>query len=85
MKYIQLILAFLGTIFLIGLPYMLAFWGYNFLAGIFTILPKVTFFAILFRCDGYWVYPKSFQTLKEWKIDFYYQSETDFKGCYIEI
>lgn len=29
MKYIQLILAFLGTIFLIGLPYMLAFWGYN--------------------------------------------------------
>jgi hypothetical protein len=22
---------------------MLAFWGYNFLAGIFTILPKVTF------------------------------------------
>lgn len=43
MKYIQLILAFLGTIFLIGLPYMLAFWGYNFLAGIFTFLPKVTF------------------------------------------
>lgn len=43
MKYIQLILVFLGTIFLIGLPYMLAFWGYNFLAGIFTILPKVTF------------------------------------------
>ena len=43
MKYIQLILAFIGIIFLIGLPYMLAFWGYNFLAGIFTILPKVTF------------------------------------------
>ena len=43
MKYIQLIIAFLGTIFLIGLPYMLAFWGYNFLAGIFTILPKLTF------------------------------------------
>ena len=43
MKYIQLILAFLGTIFLIGLPYMLAFWGYNFLAGIFTVLPKLTF------------------------------------------
>ena len=43
MKYIQLILAFLGTIFLIGLPYMLAFWGYDFLAGIFAFLPKVTF------------------------------------------
>ena len=47
MKYIQLILAFLGTIFLIGLPYMLAFWGYNFLAGIFTILPKLTFVQFL--------------------------------------
>ena len=47
MKYIQLILAFLGTIFLIGLPYMLAFWGYNFLAGIFTVLPKVTFWQFL--------------------------------------
>ena len=43
MKHIQLILAFLGTIFLIGLPYMLAFWGYNFLAGIFVFLPKLTF------------------------------------------
>ena len=43
MKYIQLILAFLGTIFLIGLPYMLAFWGYNFLVGIFGVLPKLTF------------------------------------------
>lgn len=47
MKYIQLILEFLVTIFLIGLPYMLAFWGYNFLAGIFTILPKVTFWQFL--------------------------------------
>ena len=43
MKYIQLVLALVGTLFLIGLPYMLAFWGYNFLAGIFTVLPKVTF------------------------------------------
>ena len=47
MKYIQLILAFLGTIFLIGLPYMLAFWGYTFLAGIFEILPKLTFWNFL--------------------------------------
>ena len=47
MKYIQLILAFLGTIFLIGLPYMLAFWGYNFLARIFTVLPKLTFWQFL--------------------------------------
>lgn len=43
MKYIKLILATLGIIFLIGLPYMLAFWGYNFLAGVFTFLPKLTF------------------------------------------
>ena len=47
MKYIQLILAFLGTIFLIGLPYMLAFLGYTFLAGIFEILPKLTFWQFL--------------------------------------
>jgi hypothetical protein len=26
---------------------MLAFWGYNFLAGIFTVLPKVTFWQFL--------------------------------------
>ena len=43
MKYIQLILLFVGTLFLIGLPYMLAFWGYTFLAGI----PKVTFWQFL--------------------------------------
>ena len=43
MKYIQLILAVVGIIFLTALPYMLAFWGYNFLAGIFDILPKLTF------------------------------------------
>lgn len=43
MKYIQLFLVFLGTLFLIGLPYMLAFWGYNFLTGFFEFLPKVTF------------------------------------------
>lgn len=47
MKYIQLILAILGTIFLISLPYMLAFWGYTFLAGIFDFLPKVTFWQFL--------------------------------------
>lgn len=47
MKYIQLFLAILGTLFLIGLPYMLAFWGYNFLAGIFEFLPKVTFLQFL--------------------------------------
>lgn len=47
MKYIQLILAILGTIFLIGLPYMLAFWGYTFLTEIFTVLPKLTFWKFL--------------------------------------
>lgn len=47
MKYIQLILAFLGTIFLIGLPYMLAFWGYNFLASTFDFLPELTFVQFL--------------------------------------
>ena len=47
MKYIQIILVFLGTIFLISLPYMLAFWGYTFLAGIFEVLPKVTFWQFL--------------------------------------
>ena len=47
MKYIQLILAILGTIFLISLPYMLAFWGYTFLAGIFDFLPKITFWQFL--------------------------------------
>lgn len=47
MKYIQLILLFVGTLFLIGLPYMLAFWGYTFLAGIFEFLPKVTFWQFL--------------------------------------
>lgn len=47
MKYIQLFLVFLGTLFLIGLPYMLAFWGYNFLTGFFDFLPKVTFWQFL--------------------------------------
>lgn len=47
MKYIQLVLVFLGTLFLISLPYMLAFWGYTFLAGIFEVLPKVTFWQFL--------------------------------------
>ena len=47
MKYIQLFLVFLGTLFLIGLPYMLAFWGYNFLTGFFEFLPKVTFWQFL--------------------------------------
>lgn len=47
MKYIQLILAFLGTIFLIGLPYMLAFWGYNFLASTFDFFPELTFVQFL--------------------------------------
>lgn len=47
MKFIQIILAFLVTIFLIGLPYMLAFWGYNFLAGIFDFLPELTFWKFL--------------------------------------
>lgn len=43
MKYLQIVLGVIGVCFLIAIPYMLAFWGYNFLAGIFTILPKVTF------------------------------------------
>lgn len=47
MKYIQLVLVFLGTLFLIGLPYMLAFLGYNFLTGFFDFLPKVTFWQFL--------------------------------------
>lgn len=47
MKYIQLILVFLGTIFLIGLPYMLAFWGYTFLTEFFDFLPKVTFWQFI--------------------------------------
>ena len=43
MKYLQIVLGVIGVCFLIAIPYMLAFWGYNFLAGIFTILPKLTF------------------------------------------
>jgi len=47
MKYIQLILVFLGTIFLIGLPYMLAFLGYTFLTEFFDFLSKVTFWQFI--------------------------------------
>jgi hypothetical protein len=47
MKYLQIVLGVIGVCFLITIPYMLAFWGYNFLAGIFTILPKVTFWQFL--------------------------------------
>lgn len=47
MKYLQIVLGVIGVCFLIAIPYMLAFWGYNFLAGIFTILPKVTFLQFL--------------------------------------
>lgn len=43
MKYLQIVLGVIGVCFLIAIPYVLAFWGYNFLAGIFTTLPKVTF------------------------------------------
>ena len=48
MKYLQIVLGVIGVCFLIAIPYMLAFWGYNFLAGIFTILPKVTFLQFFF-------------------------------------
>lgn len=47
MKYIKLIIATFGIIFLIGLPYMLAFWGYNFLTGIFDFLPALSFWKFL--------------------------------------
>lgn len=42
-KIVKIIPSTLLIIFLIGLPYMLGFWGYNFLAGVFTFLPKVSF------------------------------------------
>lgn len=42
-KIIKIISSTLLIIFLIGLPYMLGFWGYNFLAGVFTFLPKLSF------------------------------------------
>ena len=48
MKFVQIILASLVTIFLISLPYMLAFWGYNFLSEIFDFLPELTFWKFFF-------------------------------------
>ena len=43
MKYLQIVLGVIGVCFLIAIPYMLAFWGYNFLAGTFDFLPELTF------------------------------------------